>query len=384
MKCYQVGGAVRDQLLGLPVNDRDWVVVGAEPDALLAQGYKAVGKAFPVFLHPETQEEYALARREQKTGHGYTGFECFFSPDVTLEEDLLRRDLTINAIAMTAEGELIDPHGGQNDIDNRLLRHVSPAFVEDPLRILRVARFAARFHPLGFRVAPETEAMMKQMVVSGEASHLVEERVWQELRRALAVTHPDVFFSVLIRVGAAQVLFPELVLNSETRFRRTWLHTGRVLRRAAKCDDSEEVRFAAAMMAWLAGLEKPCAERVCEQLLKRMKVPSVFADLALLAVRLRASYLATVSAMDAVSLREFLYKSDAKRRRERFLSLLRVFDVLAGYSAESVVTKTLASAREVLKGIDIQALIKQYGTGHPLAAAIAEKEHAALEQFLSR
>ncbi|TBO29411.1 multifunctional CCA addition/repair protein [Aquabacterium lacunae] len=208
MKAYLVGGAVRDRLLGRPVGDRDWVVVGSSPEAMLAAGFQPVGQDFPVFLHPQTHEEYALARTERKSGHGYHGFTFHTSPEVTLEEDLARRDLTINAIAQADDGTLIDPWGGQADLQARVLRHVSPAFAEDPVRILRLARFAARFDD--FSVAPDTLALMQQMVADGEADHLVAERVWQELSRGLMEAHPSRMFEVLRECGALQRLLPEV------------------------------------------------------------------------------------------------------------------------------------------------------------------------------
>jgi tRNA nucleotidyltransferase (CCA-adding enzyme) len=210
MRIYLVGGAVRDNLLGRPVVDRDHVIVGARPEELLAQGYKPVGKDFPVFLHPDTGEEYALARTERKTGHGYHGFAFHADPTVTLEQDLARRDLTINAIAADEHGNLIDPYGGVHDIEARVLRHVSPAFAEDPVRLLRVARFAARFAPLGFTVADETMALLRQMVHDGEVDHLVPERVWAETRKALGEARPSAFLRVLRACDALAVLFPEV------------------------------------------------------------------------------------------------------------------------------------------------------------------------------
>ncbi|WP_130617349.1 multifunctional CCA addition/repair protein [Dyella amyloliquefaciens] len=210
MRIYLVGGAVRDKRLGRPVIDHDHVVVGARPEDLQAQGYRPVGKDFPVFLHPQTGEEYALARTERKTGHGYHGFAFHADPSVTLEEDLARRDLTINAMAEGEDGTLVDPFNGLRDLEQRLLRHVSPAFVEDPVRLLRVARFAARFAPLGFTVAPETMALMQEMVRAGEVDHLVPERVWQETRKALGEAQPSAFLRVLRESGALAVLFPEV------------------------------------------------------------------------------------------------------------------------------------------------------------------------------
>ncbi|MCP5326004.1 MAG: multifunctional CCA addition/repair protein [Oceanospirillaceae bacterium] len=210
MQIYLVGGAVRDRYLNLPSKDQDWVVVGASPADMLAAGYKQVGADFPVFLHPKTQQEYALARTERKSGHGYQGFVCDFDKNVTLEEDLLRRDLTINAMAQDDSGKLIDPYGGLQDLHNKVLRHVSPAFAEDPLRVLRVARFAARFAHLGFSIAPQTLELMADICQQGELAHLTAERVWQETERAMAEKSPDVYFRVLQECGALQVIFPEI------------------------------------------------------------------------------------------------------------------------------------------------------------------------------
>ncbi len=210
MRIYLVGGAVRDQRLGRPVADRDYVVVGATVPQMLERGFRPVGKDFPVFLHPQTQEEYALARTERKTGHGYHGFSFHADASVTLEQDLARRDLTINAMALDEHGTLVDPFGGARDLDARCLRHVSPAFVEDPVRVLRVARFAARYAPLGFRIAEETLALMRQMADSGELDHLVAERVWQETRKALGEPMPAAFLHSLRASGALRVIFPEV------------------------------------------------------------------------------------------------------------------------------------------------------------------------------
>src|SRR5690606_13086377 len=210
MEVYLVGGAVRDELMGLPVTERDWCVVGATPDEMKALGFRQVGKDFPVFLHPETGEEYALARTERKTGPGYHGFEFRTSPDVTIEEDLARRDITINAMARDAEGRLVDPFGGRRDLRNKVLRHVSEAFAEDPVRVLRVAKFAARFAPQGFRVADETMELMRGMVEDGEVDELVPHRVWKETEAALAGPAPRVYFEVLRECGALAVVFPEI------------------------------------------------------------------------------------------------------------------------------------------------------------------------------
>ncbi|MFY0665447.1 MAG: multifunctional CCA addition/repair protein [Natronospirillum sp.] len=251
MEYYLVGGAVRDRLLQLPVKDRDWVVVGATPDEMARSGYRQVGTDFPVFLHPESHEEYALARTERKSGRGYQGFVCDFSPHITLEEDLLRRDLTINAIAETPDGTLIDPYGGTNDLNDKVLRHVSPAFSEDPLRVLRVARFAARFSALGFEIAPETLALMKAITDSGELANLTPERAWQETEKALLTDHPSVYFMALRQVGALHIIMPELDalfgVPQTMRFHPevdTGMHTMMALDAAATLTDRLDVRFA--------------------------------------------------------------------------------------------------------------------------------------------
>ena len=256
MQIYLVGGAVRDQLLGLPVKDQDWLVVGATPAQLLAQGYQQVGNDFPVFLHPETKQEYALARTERKSGMGYSGFICDFTPEVTLEQDLIRRDLTINAIAQSPNGKLHDFYGGVADLENRILRHISPAFSEDPLRVLRVARFAARYHSLGFKIAPETLKLMREMTKKGELEHLTAERVWLETRKAFATDSPHVYFNILRLVGALKVLFPEVdalfsVPQPEKHHPEidSGVHTLMVLEQAKKladkANDPESVLFAA-------------------------------------------------------------------------------------------------------------------------------------------
>ncbi len=252
MKIYQVGGCIRDKLLGLPIKDHDWVVVGASISEMLELGYKQVGKNFPVFLHPATKDEYALARTEKKTAPGYTGFEFTATPHVTLEDDLLRRDLTINAIAESSDGELIDPYHGKKDLDDRILRHVSPAFAEDPVRILRIARFAARYFSLDFKIADETMQLMSDMVINGEVDSLVEERVWQELHSTLTESHPEIFFAVLRQCGALSRLFPEIEnlygVPQPERYHPeidTGIHTMMVLQQACLLTPDTKVRFAA-------------------------------------------------------------------------------------------------------------------------------------------
>jgi tRNA nucleotidyltransferase (CCA-adding enzyme) len=251
MKVYEVGGAVRDELLGLPVTDRDYVVVGATPDAMTKQGYRQVGRDFPVFLHPETNDEYALARVERKTGVGHTAFSVDASADVTLEDDLLRRDLTINAIARDQQGAIVDPYGGCADLDNRVLRHVSDAFAEDPLRVLRVARFTARFHRLGFSIADSTLELMRKIAASGELKHLSPERIWQETEKALETDHPQVFFSTLRECGALAAAYPEIDRLFGVPQPAKWhpeidtgVHTLMSLEQAARLSAKPIVRFA--------------------------------------------------------------------------------------------------------------------------------------------
>ncbi|ARA75212.1 tRNA nucleotidyl transferase [Pectobacterium brasiliense] len=298
MKIYLVGGAVRDSLLGLPVTEKDWVVVGATPENLLEQGYQQVGKDFPVFLHPVSRDEYALARTERKSGKGYTGFVCHAAPDVTLEQDLLRRDLTINAIARTERGDLIDPYHGRRDLDNRVLRHVSDAFSEDPLRVLRVARFAARFAHLGFQIAEETMALMQKMAHEGELAYLTPERVWKETEKALGTSSPDVYFQVLRDCGALTVLFPEIDNLYGVPAPAKWhpeidtgIHTMMTVAMAARLSPEIDVRFATLCHDLGKGLTPPelwprhhghgpAGVKLVEALCQRLRVPNPIRDLA--------------------------------------------------------------------------------------------------------
>ncbi|WP_233968690.1 multifunctional CCA addition/repair protein [Pectobacterium polaris] len=298
MKIYLVGGAVRDSLLGLPVTEKDWVVVGAMPENLLAQGYQQVGKDFPVFLHPVSRDEYALARTERKSGKGYTGFVCHAAPDVTLEQDLLRRDLTINAIARTERGDLIDPYHGRRDLENRVLRHVSEAFSEDPLRVLRVARFAARFAHLGFQIAEETMALMQKMAYEGELAYLTPERVWKETEKALGTSSPDVYFQVLRDCGALAVLFPEIDNLYGVPAPAKWhpeidtgIHTMMTVAMAARLSPEIDVRFATLCHDLGKGLTPPelwprhlghgpAGVKLVEALCQRLRVPNPIRDLA--------------------------------------------------------------------------------------------------------
>jgi len=341
MEVYLVGGAVRDRLLGLPVHERDWVVVGARPEDLERQGYLSVGKEFPVFLHPDTKEEHALARLERKVAPGYRGFTTQFSPDVTLEEDLKRRDLTINAMAEKPSGELVDPYGGQRDLQARVLRHVSEAFVEDPVRILRLARFAARFADLGFTVADETLALMKQMVASGEVDALVPERVWQETERALGETRPDAFFQTLRDCGALAVIFPEIDALYGVPQPPKWhpevdtgVHVMLAVRYAAKIGAPTSVRFAVLTHDLGKALTPPevlpghrgheeAGVPLVEGLSQRLRVPNGFRELAVLGARHHAVVHRAAELRPDTMLKLF-ETTDAFRRPERFGELLLV------------------------------------------------------------
>ena len=298
MKSYLVGGAVRDALLKLPVKDKDWVVVGATPQEMLDAGYQQVGRDFPVFLHPTSHEEYALARTERKSGFGYTGFSCYAAPDVTLEQDLLRRDLTINAMAQDDDGTIIDPYNGLSDLRMRVLRHVSPAFNEDPLRVLRVARFAARYAPLSSRIADEPRALRRDMTAAGELEHLTPERVWKETENALASRNPQVYFMVLRECGALKVLFPELDILFGVPAPAKWhpeidtgIHVLMTLSMAAMLSPDLDVRFATLCHDLGKGLTPkhlwprhhghgPAGVKLVENLCARLKVPNELRDLA--------------------------------------------------------------------------------------------------------
>lgn len=395
MKTYLVGGAVRDELLGLAVGERDWVVVGARPEEMIAHGFRPVGKDFPVFLHPQTAEEHALARTERKTGPGYRGFDTSFSPDVTLEQDLERRDLTINAIARDLDsGELIDPYGGQRDLRERWLRHVSDAFVEDPVRVLRAARFAARFAPLGFRIAPETLTLMRRIAARGELDALVPERVWQETRRALAMPAPQRYVEVLRDAHALPVIFPEIHALFGVPQSPQWhpeidsgIHTLMALEQAARLSEDPIVRFA----TLVHDLGKGATPReewprhiaheqrgvpLVEQLCDRLRVPNAYRELGVLTSRYH------LHAHRALELRtstllELLENTDAFRRPERFEQFLlaseadargrkgledRAYpqaDYLRRVRATAAAVVLDADAREGLKGPEIARRLRR-------------------------
>jgi tRNA nucleotidyltransferase (CCA-adding enzyme) len=335
MQVYLVGGAVRDERLGLPVSERDWCVVGATPGELINDGYKQVGKDFPVFLHPETNEEYALARTEQKTATGYHGFEFDTSPDVTIEEDLSRRDLTINALAVDSEGAMIDPFGGMQDLEKRLIRHVSDAFVEDPVRILRAAKFAARFAHLGFRIAPETRDLMRQMAINGEADALVPDRVWKETESALTGPNPQLYFEALRACGALRVVYPEVDALFGVPQPVKWhpevdtgVHTMMVIEQSECLSEDIEVRFAALVHDLGKGTTRlaelpshPGHEQRGKKLIKamadRLPVPRNCRDLGLLVAEFHTHCHRAFELRDETVVKLF-EKTDAFRRPERF------------------------------------------------------------------
>ena len=337
MQIFTVGGAVRDELLGRPCDDHDYVVVGASPEMLLTAGFRPVGKDFPVFLHPETHAEYALARTERKTGRGYHGFTFHAAPDVTLAEDLARRDLTINAMARDENGQIVDPFCGQQDLASKILRHVGPAFAEDPVRILRIARFAARF--ADFSIAPETLALMRQMVTAGEVDHLVAERVWQELAKGLMEVRPSRMFEVLRECGALVRLLPEVdalfgvpqradyhpeidtgihaLLVIDQSARRGFPLT---VRYAALCHDLGKAQTPADILPRHIGHEAR-SERLCATLSERLRVPNDCRELALLVARHHGT-IHRAGELRASTIVELLEKCDALRRPGRFTELL--------------------------------------------------------------
>lgn len=341
MRVYLVGGAVRDQLLGLPVHERDWVVVGGNANMLLAQGYQQVGKDFPVFLHPQTREEYALARKERKQSPGYHGFDCEVGEHVTLEEDLSRRDLTINAMAMDELGQLIDPYQGVHDLKEKKLRHVSDAFIEDPVRVLRIARFAARFHHLGFRVDEKTRYLMYLMMQRGELAHLVAERVWQEWQKSLLEKNPERFIEVLRDCGALNVILPEIhglfgIPNTCTYHPEidSGIHTLMVLMQACQLSSSPVVRFAALLhdlgKALTPKTQWPSHHgheergvKVIEALCTRLKIPSDYRHMAIMASRYHL-LIHRLYELKPSTIVKILEQVDAFRRPQLFEQLLLV------------------------------------------------------------
>jgi len=365
MKIYLVGGAVRDQLLNEPFYERDWVVVGGTPEALLKQGYQQVGRDFPVFLHPKTKEEYALARTERKAGSGYYGFTCDFNPNVTLEDDLSRRDLTINAMAKDENNHVIDPYGGQHDLIAKQLKHVSSAFIEDPVRVLRVARFAARYHRLGFVVADETHTLMQRMVTLGELAHLVPERVWQEWQKSLCENNPEVFVHVLKTCGALAEILPELEAVDVN-----------ILVAASKLSDDPTIRFAALLHV----LDLSQIKGLCQ----RLRIPKDYQQLAILSAKFHVA-LVKISALDAETIVTVLEDLDPFRRYGRFEALLRVCEARTiANGAQNV--ESIARWRhmfEMCKNINPRALIKEGYQGEQIKHRLHECRVAAVQCLIN-
>lgn len=360
MDIYLVGGAVRDRLLGLTIKEKDWVVVGSTVEEMLQLGFKPVGKDFPVFLHPQTKEEYALARTERKVGRGYAGFVFNAASDVTLEEDLKRRDLTINAMAEDAQGNLIDPYAGSDDLKNKILKHVSLSFIEDPVRVLRVGRFAARFYELGFTVADETNKLMQQMVQSGEINALVAERVWKELERALAEKNPEQFFRVLADCDALPILFPSIHMNNFGL---------EVLKKASAKTDDVQIRFS----VLIHDLKLEEIKSLCE----RYRVPRHYCELALLVAE-KQSFYQQAPSLSSVELLNLFKTLDVYRREDRFKKFLLTCEIIC----DKHYSDFLISVYQASKNISIQSLLEAGFSGKELAEKINAERLKAIKKEL--
>lgn len=403
MQIYLVGGAVRDSLINYPSSENDWVVVGATPEQMTDLGYKPVGQDFPVFIHPKTGEEYALARTERKSGHGYKGFEFYTSTEVSLEEDLIRRDLTINAIAQDDEGRIIDPFDGQKDLAHKLLRHVSEAFTEDPLRVLRVARFAARYAHLGFTVAPETMELMKSIVAKGEMEFLVAERVWKETSRALAEQSPQVFFEVLKACNALEVLLPEVDALFGVPQRAdyhpeidTGIHTLMALKAATKLTDCEAIRFAVLVhdvgkaitpedvLPSHSGHEKrglPLVKAICD----RLTVPNKHRQLAMSVTEFHLHCHRALELKPATLLKLF-QSIGAIRSPDKLIDFLTCCEAdikgRAGFEDAAYPSKDyLLAALEAVSQVDISDLVDQGVSGAEIGKQLNQRQIQHLTEF---
>ncbi len=403
LTCYIVGGAVRDRLLGRPVNDRDWVVVGSTPETMAARGFRTVGQDFPVFLHPKTGEEFALARTERKQGRGHQGFVVFADPSVTLEDDLIRRDLTINALAQTADGQIIDPYGGQTDLDNRILRHVSPAFVEDPLRVLRVARFSAQLAEFGFKIADETRTLMRRMAQSGELDTLTPERVWQETEKALMSPKPSVFFQLLRDVDALAVLFPEVDalfgVPQPPQYHPeidTGVHTLMVIDAAATISDDIAVRYAALChdlgKALTPKVEWPShighehrGLKPVKAMSQRLRVPRQAREIALAATEQHGRVHKAME-MRAGTIVDLIGKLDGLRRPDRLEAVLTVCLADArgrtGHDQDAYPQADwLRRCAEAMRTVSPQRLLDRGLTGKALGDALTQERVAAVQRL---
>lgn len=366
MKIYLVGGAVRDKLLGWPVKERDWVVVGATVRDMQQLGYQQVGKEFPVFLHPKTGEEYALARMERKVQLGYKGFTFDTSPDVSLEDDLQRRDLTINAMAESPAGELIDPYHGKEDLAKKILRHVSHAFVEDPVRILRVGRFYARYGYLGFQIAKETLQLMQEMVARGEVNALVAERVWKELERALQEKNPENFFIVLAECNALTILFPSLDIKGAGI---------QALKQTVLLTDNPTIRFA----SLLYSIPEP--KKNITQLARRYRIPNAYYELALLTA-IYHSVALSAQRLSAEELLSLFHALDIFRRPERFQHFLLALQGISQAQQIHFIQNFLLDAAEKAKSVNVQTLIAQGFANHALALQLKTERIKKIQQWL--
>lgn len=403
METYLVGGSVRDQLLGLPIKDRDWVVVGANPNDMLKQGYRSVGKDFPVFLHPKTQEEYALARTERKTAPGYKGFAIHASPDVTLEQDLARRDLTINAIAQDTNGQLIDPYDGQQDIKDKVLRHVSLAFTEDPVRVLRIARFAARFD---FTIADETKDLIQQMISAKELDHLVPERVWQELAKALQTAQPSRFFTSLRDTGALQSLFPEVDRLFGVPQVPKWhpevdtgVHVMMVIDQAARLSQDTAVIFAAlchdlgkgttpkAILPQHNGHEVRSI-KLTEELCQRIRAPK---DIQTLAIKVAEfhTHMHLLMELKSKTILDVINALDAFRKPQQFEQYLLAseadFRGRPGYEdADMPNVAIFKQCYEACKAIDVKNILAQGLEGKAISEALDKQRIQAISHVMKK
>ncbi len=403
MKTYQVGGCVRDRLLGIEIKDIDWVVTGASVEQMQAAGYKPIGKDFPVFLHPQSKQEYALARSERKVGPGYRGFQVDSDPSTTIEQDLLRRDLTINAIAEDEQGNIIDPYGGRADIEARCLRHVSEAFVEDPVRVLRLARFAARFHHLGFSIADETRALVRQIGQSGELQTLVAERVWQEMSRALDEADPAVFFQSLRECEVLQFLFPEIDslfgVPQTAKYHPeidTGVHVMMALQKCAEMELDNQTRFAV-LMHDLGKATTPAhvlpshhgheqrGTSLVKAFCKRWRVPKAHTELALITTEFH-THVHRAFELKAQTLLKFLTRADCFRKAERFEQMLQacIADLRGRTNFENSPypqADFLSGLAKTLREADISEVQQQGLSDRALGAAIQELRLKLIEQY---
>lgn len=403
MKIYLVGGAVRDKLLDYPSDENDWVVVGSSPQEMIDQGFQPVGQDFPVFINPKTGEEYALARTERKSGHGYQGFSFYTAPDISLEDDLVRRDLTINAMAEDEDGQIIDPYGGLQDLSDKMLRHVSDAFIEDPLRILRVARFAARYHHLGFTIAPETMSLMQNLVRSGELAHLVAERLWKETERALCERSPDIFIQVLRDCGALAELFPEVEKLFGVPQRAdyhpeidTGIHTLMSLQQAARLSNCAKVRFSVLVHDLGKGITPddvlpshkghearglPLVKDVCD----RLKVPNEHRQLAMVVTEFHL-LCHKAQELRPETILKLLKGLGALKSAERFEDFLLCCEADArgrtGFEDRDYPSSDyLRQARQVVINTDISDLLNAGVSGAEIGQQLSLRQTAKLTEF---